>query len=131
MKAKNLSEAAIGAFKRNFDQLVEGATGMVCSKGGWDAPMPMVRCALDALVLFLIAWSPTFAICAMCSVQVPEAEIDAVTELPTLASLPNTNGNVQVCLAHTRRAAFCMQFVGLVRHAKPGFLSLRLSFKRC
>ena len=29
MKARGLSEAAIGAFKRNFDQLVAGVTGMV------------------------------------------------------------------------------------------------------
>ncbi|KAI8463920.1 MAG: UDP-glucose pyrophosphorylase [Monoraphidium minutum] len=29
MKARGLSEAAIGAFKRNFDQLIAGVTGMV------------------------------------------------------------------------------------------------------
>jgi hypothetical protein len=31
MKARGLSEAAVGAFKRNFDQLVAGVTGMVRS----------------------------------------------------------------------------------------------------
>lgn len=29
MRAKGLSDAAIAAFKRNFDQLVAGVTGMV------------------------------------------------------------------------------------------------------
>ncbi len=29
MRGRGLSEAAIGAFKRNFDQLVAGVTGMV------------------------------------------------------------------------------------------------------
>jgi hypothetical protein len=29
MRARGLSDAAVGAFKRNFDQLVAGVTGMV------------------------------------------------------------------------------------------------------
>lgn len=29
MKAANLSQAAIAAFKKNYDQLVAGVTGMV------------------------------------------------------------------------------------------------------
>jgi hypothetical protein len=38
MRARGLSEAAIGAFKGNFDQLVAGATGMVraaAAPAGW------------------------------------------------------------------------------------------------
>ena len=34
-KMEGMSEAAVGAFKRNYDQLVAGATGMVrCALGG-------------------------------------------------------------------------------------------------
>lgn len=31
-KAAKLSDAAIAAFKKNYDQLVEGVTGLVCSQ---------------------------------------------------------------------------------------------------
>jgi hypothetical protein len=41
MEAAGLSEAAMAAFKKNYDQLVAGATGMV-------GPTASTRSALDA-----------------------------------------------------------------------------------
>lgn len=45
MQAKGLGEAAIAAFKGNFDQLVQGVTGMV----RWHAePPPREGCLVEA-----------------------------------------------------------------------------------
>eukprot|EP00879_Flechtneria_rotunda_P019965 GHRR01020986.1.p2 GENE.GHRR01020986.1~~GHRR01020986.1.p2 ORF type:complete len:151 (+),score=50.33 GHRR01020986.1:214-666(+) len=60
MKEAKLSNAAIGAFKMNYDQLVAGVTGLV-----------------------------------------PENDIDLVTDLPRLDSLPPSNGDVQSLLSAT------------------------------
>ncbi|KAF8060290.1 hypothetical protein HT031_004825 [Scenedesmus sp. PABB004] len=60
MREAKCSDAAIGAFKANYDQLVAGATGLV-----------------------------------------PEADIEPVTDLPRLESLPPANGNLQALLSAT------------------------------
>jgi hypothetical protein len=118
MQAKGLSEAAIGAFKRNFDQLVAGVTGLVRrardtqrhaaaaarGEGGRDDEV------LEAETVWVVAARPPAAghpgvqqwVDARAqrtsppSVQVAEEEIEAVAHLPELASLPAVSGNVQV-----------------------------------
>lgn len=122
MKARGLSEAAIGAFKRNFDQLVAGVTGMVrvwpaegaralaaaasacaprhdaprarIAAAQWSDP-PIEHCPCARLCMARRAHVISLA-SARADAQVPEAEIEPVTQLPHLRSLPNTNGNVQV-----------------------------------
>jgi len=83
MKDAGLSQAAIAAFRMNYDQLAGGATGLVGHAIWSGVPeQPIER-------------NP--ACWWLQSVQLPEKEIDAVPELPKLVDLKTSSGaNKQV-----------------------------------
>lgn len=129
LRAKGLGDAAVAAFKLNYDQLVAGVDGLVrvgqaharanvrCAAGCWHlrrchsgAPPPGRRPHLRAAR----GVPPTRSIPA----QVSEAEIEPVASLPELRSLPAAGGDVAVraCVrrARERSAGVCVRSVLLL-----------------
>ena len=94
-KMEGRSEAAIGAFKRNYDQLVAGVTGLVRflllrgseQSAAWGNHPPELT--FDR---------------TLTQTKVPESEIDAVQDLPSLVNLPrDANADVKVRGRRRRR----------------------------
>ena len=102
MRAAGLSDAAVDAFRHNFDALAGGETGLVRERGGGQrkaggrAPaQPNVWCRARADTR---PHHPLFPL-APPSTQMPEADIKPVDALPTLeelAAVPPTPEELKV-----------------------------------
>lgn len=86
MRKADLSQAAIDAFRLNYEQLVAGVTGLV-------------SCKIFS-VRFHVSSERRESMCC-CLFQVPEDEIEAVQELPYLVDLnasENADLKARLCL---------------------------------
>ena len=97
MRAEGLSEAAVDAFRYNYQQLVQGVTGMVrmlrrsrdagcCADASQTVSRRLLRTTSSHLhpsstvQRYLISVTD-------CNAQVPEDTIEAITDLPRLESI--------------------------------------------
>ena len=93
MKAEGLSQAAIDAFRLNYEQLVAGVTGLVCQHA---------VTFTDAVPIYSRESQMPFdgrRPILYIQLQVPEKDIEAIDKLPRLADLKSKPvGDVKVVM---------------------------------
>lgn len=90
MQAAGLSQAAVDAFRLNYEQLVAGVTGLVSQS------FNARNCHCHPCLFLCARFMPVDLRSSIFS-QVPEKEIEAIDELPYLADLKSKSvGDVKV-----------------------------------